>query len=372
MMANILLEVNGTSYEGFTSVSATRSIETMSGSFDFNTTINNVSSFPIRVGDSCRVIVEGVPVVTGFVEVVNISYNANSHSITIQGRDRTADVIDSSLQDEIHFDGTVSLKRIIERVVSNLGITNIKVNDKSGGISNFEDRQSGEIGMAAFQFIEQYARKRQVLLTTDGAGNIDIIRGAGVGINSRLVNVVGRNDSNILSSNMSYNYSDRFYKYVFESQGSFSFFNTGGETDANTMVNRSEFARDSKIRKTRSLTLNAESSLDGQTDKQRAQWECNIRRARSQTYSARMQGFVAPSDNIIWAPNQLVNIQDEFADVNAEMLIKSVTYSQSIGEGSTSSLEFVVKDAYTLQAEQDALEANANKLGDIFTTGGEE
>jgi prophage tail gpP-like protein len=371
-MASILLEVNGVSYEGFTSIGVTRTIEAVSGSFNFETTINNSSAFPIKVGDSCRVIVEGVPVLTGFVEVVNVNYSAGAHSIAIQGRDRTADVIDSSLQEEIHFEGTISLVRIIQRVLSNLGIIDIGVTDLTGGIEDFTERESGEIGMSAFEFIEQYARKRQVLLTTDGAGNIGIIRGAGVSISSRLKNVVGSSDSNILRSNVSYDYAGRFGKYIVESQGNPSLPDDGGEKGAATVVERSGEAVDSKVRSTRILTLNAESSLDSQTDKQRAQWEANIRRSRSQTYSATLQGFLAPSDGIIWAPNQLVNIQDDFADINAIMLVKSVTYSQSLDEGSITELQFVVKDSYTLQAEQNALEANVNKLGDIFTSSGGE
>lgn len=61
-----------------------------------------------------------------------------------------------------------------------------------------------------------------------------------------------------------------------------------------------------------------------------------------------------------------MRIDDDFAQINGFMLIKDVVYNQSINEGSTTDINFVVNDAYTLQAQQDAINAKANQLGGNF------
>ncbi|KKL68730.1 hypothetical protein LCGC14_2122040, partial [marine sediment metagenome] len=85
----ITLEVNGASFNGFTDITVSRSIETMASTFNFTATINNQSTFPIKVNDACKVVIGKVFVINGFVEAVSVNYSPSSHAIQISGRDRT-------------------------------------------------------------------------------------------------------------------------------------------------------------------------------------------------------------------------------------------------------------------------------------------
>jgi len=370
-MANeVFLEVNGISFEGFLSVSVSRSIETISGTFNFVATVDSNNSFPFNVGDPVTVKLDQTPVINGYIEKIDVQYGAQAHTITVSGRDKTADIIDSSIDENLTFEGTITLQQIITNVLGSLGITDISVIDESGGIDPFTDkeREAGGIGLPAFEFIEKYARKRQVFLTTDGDGNIVITRASGNAISTELLNELRGASNNILSANCSFDFSQRFNKYIAKSQLNPSIVgNDGTTTDSTALVNqKGEATPDSEIRSTRQLVFNAETSTPSQTAADRATWEANIRRARSVIYQTTVFGFVAQADGLVWQPNYLVKINDQFADVNAQMLIKSVTYNKSL-QGTTTTIDFVVKDAYTLQAEQNAVEATANQLGGSFT-----
>ena len=62
----IVLEVNGVKYEGWTNIKVTRNIETISGSFQFSTTSSDVSNFPIKAAESCKVYIKDTMVINGY------------------------------------------------------------------------------------------------------------------------------------------------------------------------------------------------------------------------------------------------------------------------------------------------------------------
>jgi prophage tail gpP-like protein len=122
-MNEMTLEINGTQYSGFISATASKSMEDISGSYTFNISIlDNLQKFPIKNKSECRVLVNDKPFMTGFVEIVSPSYDAASHQISITGRDKTSDVIDSTLGDTLTFSAGISLQGIVEEVLKNLGL----------------------------------------------------------------------------------------------------------------------------------------------------------------------------------------------------------------------------------------------------------
>lgn len=49
---------------------------------------------PYSRGAACRVLVDGLAVITGYVDDVRISCSASEHSVTVRGRDKTGDLVD--------------------------------------------------------------------------------------------------------------------------------------------------------------------------------------------------------------------------------------------------------------------------------------
>ena len=101
MKSEVLLQVNGQRYSNFKSLTVFKSMESISGDFSFSAAIIDIKEFPIKLGDECIVIINTNPVITGFVEDIDISFDNVSHNVIISGRDKTCDVIDSSLPSSI-------------------------------------------------------------------------------------------------------------------------------------------------------------------------------------------------------------------------------------------------------------------------------
>ena len=175
------LEVNGTPYEHFTSASAEIRLDALSNTFSFTAVSTEKTPLPFKGGEPCRVLVDDEAVVTGFIEIVSGSHDAGSHTINIQGRDKTGDLLDSNIGSLSDLKETITLKAIIEKVVANIGTTLTVIDEANPDPFNpAEDIQAPEPGDNAFQFLEALARKRQVLLTSNGDGNIVISQSPGI------------------------------------------------------------------------------------------------------------------------------------------------------------------------------------------------
>lgn len=377
------LEVNGTRYSRFTEASAFISLDTIARSFSFTAVSTEGLPLPFKGGEACRVIVDGEPVLTGFIEVVNVEYDSSSHSITVEGRGKTGDLVDSSLLGK-EFSSSISLKKIIEEVLSEIDL-DIEVFDNTD-IEDFnpaEDKIGREPAENAFGYIEKLARKRQVLLTSDADGNVVITRSEPTPINVNLQNIVGSDENNIISASASYDNTNRFRFYVGQAQqntASLSF--GGGEVNLLDIVGPGADIEDSNteggseiqqaveklgetdpdVRKSRAHVYIAEKASGVDQIKLRSIWEANIRRTRSQLYSATINGY-RTKEGELWSFNKLISIVDSFADINAQMLINSVAFKFGISEGRETTLGFVAKNSYQVSLDEpDSVDDVGNNL----------
>lgn len=304
--------------------------------------------------------------------------------MNVRGSDATIDVYESQLDNNVEFTAPISLQNVILRTLSTININNMQVINEAGALSDFNESDfiSSRIGETAFSFIENYARKRQVFITTDGQGNIVLARGSSQRIVlGGLYNIIGDplKKNNILSSSTSFNDSDRFNKYKGISQLNNSTFeqtfeandpdfDIGGMGPMNAVFTSAETI-DSNIRNTRTLVFNSESSSSGVDLKQRVNWEINIRRVRSAIYKATVQGDSYDGINP-WRVNRLVQVIDNFAGINATLLIRSVNFELSVDGGTRTTLELVVADGYSPSPEQTPQKQKANNFGGVYESDG--
>lgn len=366
----ITLEINGIRYTNFISINVERSIENLTGTFNFIATFTDEIAFPIKRRSACRVLVNEIAILKGFIEVIEVEYSSDQHTVSCQGRDDTCDLFDSQVDGNIEFKPPVSLETVIRETAKRINISSVNIINEAGSIQPFEqgDLVSSRIGQTAFSFIETYARKRQVFITGDGQGNIVLARGSSQqillgGLYNQLNDPTQRN--NIKSSSVKFDDTNRFNLYRCKSQGNPVVLNFTGETTPETIVDRSQVVTDPDIRTTRVLTFNAENSSDGVDVKNRAVWEANIRRVRSLSYRVIVQGDSYDGINP-WRINRLVQVIDDFAGINAVLLIKSISFSLSNSSGTTTSLELVTPDGYTPEATLPKNDAKANNLGSEF------
>lgn len=359
------LEVNGVQYTNFTAASCELRLDSLSSTFRFDAVAPNGQALPFKGGEACKVIVDGVTVLTGFIEVVSVDYNGSDHTISVSGRDKTADLIDSTIDDidDIRGDG-LTLKALIGKVIEQLGL-DIQVIDEvePEPYNAAEDIAAPEPGDNAFQFIEKYAKKRQVLLTSNGDGNIVIATNSGQTAEGAVQHIIGAEDNNVIASSFSYDTTGRYNAYKIASGLNPVALNLAGDTDLASLVNQGGGVFDADIRVGRQLIIISEAPFSDGPCEDRAKWEADIRRARGLVYSATVPSFrVDGNQGDLWQINRIYQIVDDFVGKIEPMLCNSVTFTFDVDNGRNTNLGFVGQKAYTLFIEPDPLAEVADNV----------
>ena len=353
------LEVSNVRYSRFTQATASISLDNLASGFSFSAVSVDGVPLPFKGGEPCKVIVDGDAVLSGFIETVEVDYDDSSHNIKIRGRSTTGDLVDSSLNAK-DYTAPVTLLKIIETVISELGLSIGAIDNSNLDPFNGVKIASG-VGENAFSFLERLARKQQVLLTSDSDSNVVITRSEPTSIDATLRNTVptrgttfftskAPSTNNIISASVRYDNTQRFRSYSVKSSLNTSL-GFAGNTSISDVVDQSGTIEDLEVRKGRQLIIVAEKSSSNGQAKERATWEANIRKARSQIYTVVVQGYRSDS-GVLWSVNNLVSIVDEFSDINAQMLINSVKFMFSAAEGSRTEIGFVPKDSYQVKINE--------------------
>jgi len=367
----IEIEFDGQRFTGFTEAKVSRSVEAVSGSFSV-TVKGGQEGQPFKRGGAVKFFVDNELFLTGFIEQMTVTYNAFDHLTRLSGRSKTADLIDSHVDGNIELnpsaDDGFTLTQLAEQVIKNIGldITVIVNKELAQNLKPFkgDSPASGEVAARGFDIIEQYARKRQVFLTTDGNGNLVFVRGNQGNQGATLTHVIPPKDTsgnNILDGEINIDDSERFNKYIFHSQGNPTFFAKNDIRKENKEIAEvKNDVLDPEIRKSRTLQIQAENSTDADELKDRAQWEADIRKSRSLVYTYRVVGHSGGVG--IYKPNRIIRVIDDFAFENdTELLIKDVIFEVSNDGGNTTSLNLVRKNAFTLIVEEPQKEEQASK-----------
>lgn len=348
------IEVAGKDYDNFIRASAEIRLDALSNTFLFEATSEDARPLPFKGGESCEISANGTKILDGFIEVVNVDGSAENHVIKIQGRDKTADLLDSSIADLSDLRAPITLKRIIELVIKDIGAS-IKVIDEvqPKPYNPSEDLAAPEPGENAFEFIEVLARKRQVLLTSNEDGDLVIAAGSGIFIPAFVQNRVRDSANNVLRYAVSYDSTGRFNVYRSVSQLNATTLNLLKILDFDSIVSQGvdKIIRDEEIREGRQMVTMSESNSSTAENERRATWEANIRKARGKVYSATVDGFRNQTGDL-WRINRLVNVDDEYAGIKAKMLVNSVTFAMNEESGRTTTLSLVESNAYSLELDE--------------------
>ncbi len=351
---SITVEVNGREYEGFISLDVGISLNKISGSFSAVLAKFSEQIEKFEAGQTCVVRVEGETVITGFLDATHTKYDIKSDTTEISGRDRTMDVIDSSVPEKNEFSGVLSLESIIRQTLVNAEIAGIEVINTVSGLTSFtaSEINSGATGQSIFDFLERLAQKKQVFLTTDGLGNIVISQSTGELVSEALINEPGNPGSNILSASMIKDDSNRYHQYSVKAQanhaaqGGFAgLLSEGSET---VDEDKDGIFTDPTIRKSRKIVIFTGNDYTNEQTELRAKWEANMRTIKSRTLTYVVAGHKRSINSGIWRPNQLVPVKDTNPqiNINEELLIDSVQFSQTKESGARTHLSLIHRDAY--------------------------
>lgn len=345
----MILEVNGVQYRNFVRAECEIRLDSLSNRFSFEAIAPEGVALPFKGGDICTIIVADQKVLTGAIEYIGVDYDASNHILTIAGRDKTADLVDSTIDimDSLNAE-SLTLKKVIEIVIEKIGL-DIKVFDEVNPLpfNAAEDIIEAEPGQNAFNLIETYAKKRQVLLTSNSNGDIVITSNSGVAGDGAIQNILNSTDNNVIKASFTLDTTNRYKTYKLVSSLNPVASNASGSTDLALLVNQGGRVQDPDIERERQLVIVSDIPLSDEECIKRGEWEADIRRARGLSYSAVVPGYqVGVDDGELWQINKIYQIVDDFIGKVEPMLCNSVLYSLDLESGSTTSLAFVGKDAY--------------------------
>ncbi|WP_233869215.1 phage baseplate assembly protein [Paraburkholderia adhaesiva] len=329
------LKIGGTSYGGWTDVTVEAGIEQISGAFKVGVTdrwADQPVARPIRPDSAVQLLLDGDPVVTGWVDEVNTDADDRSHSMQIDGRDRTCDLVDCSAIYKTGQWRGVTLERIVRDLVAPYDIT-VTVNADVGATFPSFNLQEGE---TVFQAMDRAARMRAVLLTSDSNGGLLLTRAANAPIATRLV--FGENIKKIAYRE---SLKERFSEYRVKGQGK------GNMNVYGKAVRGYASATDSALTRYRPLIILSEKQAGQDFSlQQRIDWERDVRIGRGTRVTITVQGW-SHADGL-WRPNTLVSVQAPEFDISDQLLIAKIRYLLNERTGTTSELELADPRAFAL------------------------
>jgi prophage tail gpP-like protein len=341
----VFLYVNNKIYSGWKDVNITRSLEAMAGSFSLSVVESKTTeNFDLFCGDQTIVKIGDDAVITGYIDDYHPSFDAGSHSITITGRDKTADLIDCSAAYKTGQWNNQNIFKIAKDLCGPFGIevkTNLK---KLPTIKKFKLQTSETVHEA----LDRLAKQLGVVITSTRDGSkLFITQSSQVALNITL-----KEGENILAGSASYSFKDRFSQYIVkpqQNQDETNIIKVGDEEDEDDYVIVSNkvkgICNDESIKRYRPKIFVSEYVLNKSEANLRAKWEAIITAGKSSDIDIEVQGWRMPNGEL-WDVDKLVMVDSPKLRIKKNLLITEVNYKKN-ENGTTTSLKLKRPDAFT-------------------------
>jgi prophage tail gpP-like protein len=357
--------INGNILTNLKGVYAKRSLDDFANNFRIVASGNVNEIYPIRSQDTCEVFANGRKIVTGIVEKINGDSDDNTYQINCEGRSRTSAVYDSTLSGKIELGSNITLEQVIQEVLKELSLNNtIRIINNAGEIAPFVegDVVASKTAERAFNFIELYARQRQVLLITNPDGNIELFRGTKENTVSKIFREINGQSNNSIRSSIMNDSSQRYRNYVVYSQAAMAQFNFEGLPENLQLTSPVGMSTDDEILPGRQRVRLAERQSNAEACLERAIWERNTAIAKSFRYTAYVPYF-----NDIFEIGDIIPVKDEFFGIEAQLVVASIDYRFTLEQGDMQVIQFVEKDAFTnLQAQRVFANSRSNSYNQSY------
>ena len=380
----IIARINNQDYLGFSRMGLKKEITTICDQFTITCTADNRFAFPIPRGAAAEFEIDGQKEFTGFVEQIRSRYSSSKYSVSAMGRDSTKLIVKTDLKPSFSLKGPISLLNAMKKTLKAHDI-DVDVTNVAGSLPDLSDREvlTGDVGEKIWEFFNSMATKIQVLITKDNDGNLVIFRPGQFKYNmilrSQLEEVQAQN--NIVEADFDFDDSERVGKIVVMSQANLTVPGSEsppdpetGEVVAEALVKRSKTsgeAIDEAITDGSVRYIVAEHPSDNKECERQAKWHLNNQRAKATSYTCSEASLTI--DGAPWQTGYLIDVIDEIADINAEMLITAVEFDTEKDEKGRAveqvNLTLTVPDAFSEVAGATAANKQNNKIGSNWNEG---
>lgn len=315
----VTLGVGGHDYAGWKTVRITAGLERQARDFELGITWTwpGGGDVPVRIrqGEAVEVRIGSDLVLTGYVFASPIQYDAESITLSISGRSRTADLVDCAAINKPGQWRGQSVKSIVAAIAGEYGIQ--VVSESPGGLG--VDDHSIEPGDTAFESIDKLLTLSRLFSTDDARGRLVIAEpGKGGRTADRLE--LGKN---ILTGDAGLDFSNVFSEYISKGQRS------GTDKSYGTAATEvSASVKDDRVGRRRVKLIQQSGQMNEALARARVVWEREnaISKALSATYQ--VQGW-RQSNGDLWRHNMIVSVIDPLIGFDRDMLITEISYELS-------------------------------------------
>lgn len=334
-MSEFVLSVNGMDYSGWKGISVSRSLEQLTGQFSLSISDKwaaDMEPLPIEPEDACQVSLDGIPVITGYVDSATPGFDPDTVTFSVSGRDKTGDLVDCSAVVPNYEFRNATVTDIAQRLCQPFGISVIVETDVGAPFK----RHAVQPGETVWNCLERAAKQRGILCTTNGRGDLVLAVPGKLQASDRIVQ-----GKNCIKGNAPRDHRNRYSRYIVNGQEPSWYV---GETEPHP----NSFAEtiDTNVKRHRPLILNSEMQCNRQSAKQRAENEATRRAGECTRFAARVQGWKQSSGEL-WEPNMQVSVTAPRLHVSGVVfIISTVRYSVADSGGSVVDLDLKRPDAF--------------------------
>ncbi|EDL0131902.1 phage tail protein [Salmonella enterica subsp. enterica serovar Kottbus] len=346
-MSRVELFIGGSIFSGWVSVSVRRSLEHLAGSFELELMIpGQPVPDSISPGLPLKLQINGVTVITGYLDTVKYKITATSNKITITGRDKTGDLVDCSAV----FKGSQWHNRTLEQIAGDLckpfGIRVIwQVSDATAAkpFATFTLQLSETVSDA----LTRAARHRGVLVTSNADGDL-VFTQAGNQQTDTLE--LGKN---LLDADFTDDWRNRYSEYLVKGHGGGG--GHKGEAKAAALLAAPKGrTADTVVTRYRPKVILADHKITADGGRQRAIREERRAIARSERFIATVKGWFRDG-GALWDVNLLTRVIAPRVNVDMrDLLICQVEFTLNAKEGEVTRLTLAPRDGFIVPAEPDS------------------
>ena len=328
------LTVGGTTISGWTELRVTRGVERCPNDFDLaltDVTPETLQAVVVNTGDACEVRIGPDLVITGYVNRVVPSVEAESHTIRVTGRGKCQDLVDCSGEWPGGQISGASALDIAQKFAGPYSLTAVCDEDPGPAIPQFNMM----IGETGWDIVERVCRFAALLVYEGPDGNLRLARAGKVKAASGFTY-----GQNVLRAEVVFADDERFSEY--------DCFRISTQTLGDLGDGGNLYARvpDPNVKRHRLRYLIAEGGSVGvDLCQRRAAWEQARRAGRARAATFTVDSW-RDSAGTLWTPNTLAPLSLgplKLEDVT--WLIGEVTYKRG-SEGSTAEILMMAPDAF--------------------------
>ncbi|MDX2265450.1 MAG: hypothetical protein NW215_10820 [Hyphomicrobiales bacterium] len=324
----VTVVAGGSRYTGWTKVDINYAIKEAARSFSLETT-ERPGEFNFLPGTPITIFANASLVLTGYVNGYHPQGDANSHTITIKGRSKSQDVVDSSAtHDTGHFEKKDAAE--IGAELDKFGV-GIRAKVKLPKIRYWQIAP----GESVFATLERALRPAGVTMMGAADGGIDITDAS----------VAQRHAGGLIEG-----VNIKEYSGDLTDQNRHSDYSIKGQARSGAgaaALRVKEDCKDGGVKRYRPKTIIHEGDCDSERAKKRGEHERNRRAGLSIKCEITTQGW-RDDGGLLWEPNRLIYVHSPILlKISQDMLIEKVSLSQdSGGSGSLAKLSLVDPRAY--------------------------